>query len=215
MAAPTIAPGTRIGNWTVVGPAEPSRRRQRRWLCECDCGTRKALFQDNLTRRNTSKCLICHNKGFIKHGMYKSVEYRSWRNMINRCTRPDNRYFHHYGGRGITIDPDWMDFRNFIRDMGPQPPSHTIERIDNDGPYAPWNCRWATRREQQNNRRTNRIIEFGGRRATITQWAASLGVTPPTLHYRLASPRWSLELALTTPAIPRNKRRSPFIGQLP
>lgn len=81
----------------------------------------------------------------------KSLSYGSWQNMIRRCTKTDDPRYPGWGGRGITVDPRWRDFANFLADMGERPPGMSLERKDNNGPYAPWNCVWATPHQQQMN----------------------------------------------------------------
>ena len=118
--------------------------------------------------------------------------------MKSRTTNPKNIGYHRYGGRGIRVCERWLKYENFKADMGEPPEGMTLERIDNNGPYSPENCRWATRTEQNNNTRSNRMLTFRGKTQTIMQWAREIGVSFQVLWYRIAR-GWSVDRALTTP----------------
>jgi hypothetical protein len=167
--------------------------------CRCDCGSRTSVRAGNLTSGHTLSCgclqrerASCAKK---THGMHASKEYMVWHGMLARCTRSTNPGFQRYGGRGIAVCERWRSFENFFADMGAAPAGLTIERKDNSGPYAPWNCVWASRREQANNRRTNRMIECRGRVATLADWSRETGIRRGTIAYRLGA-GWSADSAL-------------------
>jgi hypothetical protein len=139
--------------------------------------------------------------------MWKSPEYRAWQKMKDRCLNPKNKYFHHYGGRGITVCARWLEsFQNFYADMGPRPfAKHSIDRVNNNGNYEPGNCQWRSRRAQNNNRRTNIVIEFNGESHTQTEWSRITGVHERYICYRLNA-GWSTEQALSlNPVRPRHR----------
>jgi hypothetical protein len=115
--------------------------------------------------------------------------------MISRCTNPKFPGYKNYGGRGITVCERWRQYEHFLADMGERPHGMTIERKDNDGNYEPDNCRWATRLEQANNKRTNVFIEFDGKRMTRSQWERELGLGSTTLRNRLRNGK-SIEEAM-------------------
>lgn len=130
------------------------------------------------------------------HGLSNSPEYLIWRNMRDRCSNPNYVLFRFYGARGITVCARWESFAAFIEDMGRRPnPSLTLERIDNDRGYEPGNCRWATRKDQANNRRQRQdTVRVNGER--LTDVAARCGVPYQTIYARLRK-GWPVERAIS------------------
>jgi len=130
----------------------------------------------------------------------RTLLYLRWWAMVDRCTNPHNRCYARYGGRGITVCDRWRTFQVFFADMGMFPTrDHSLERIDNLGPYAPDNCRWATRIEQGQNKRNNVTLTLHGRTLTLNAWARDVGIDRLTLRRRLRDLGWSPERTLTTP----------------
>jgi hypothetical protein len=134
--------------------------------------------------------------------MTNTREFKAWTCAKDRCYRPRYHNFRHYGGRGIAMAPEWRtSFERFYADLGPCPDGHSLDRIDNDGPYAPGNCRWASNIEQHRNTRRNLKLTFNGKTMTMTEWAAQIGVKKSTLHERLRN-GWSTERALSAATAP-------------
>lgn len=130
-----------------------------------------------------------------RHGMSDTPSYSSWSSMIGRCTNPKCVAFPDYGGRGIEVCDRWMDFESFLEDMGERPAGLTLDRINNNGNYEPGNCRWATRKQQHNNRRANRLLSLNGETMTVAEWSEKLEIPLPGLHARLHR-KWPVERAL-------------------
>lgn len=188
-----------------------------KWKCVCDCGLEVVVWGMDLADGTTKSCgclngdlTALRNRRTAEHNMSRTSTHLAWQAMLYRCTNPNSDCFHNYGGRGISVCDRWKSFANFFDDMGVCPPQRSIDRINNDGNYEPGNCRWATIKEQSNNRRTNRFMLLDGRRMTVAQWAEEMGICRETLYQRL-SKGWSDQMALKTPQgrLTRSKTRNP------
>ncbi len=193
--------GQRIGNLVIQKLAKKDKYGHSHWECLCDCGNKKIAAWSSLCDGIPSSCGCQTSKvrseARITHGRTNSSEYAIWRGIKRRCYNPKNEAFSDYGGRGITMCERWLtSFENFFEDMGERPHGLSINRKNNDGNYEPENCEWATTKEQQNNRRSNRLIEFNGRTQTMSEWATEIGLKHCTLWRRFHN-GWSIEKCLT------------------
>lgn len=125
--------------------------------------------------------------------------YWVWADMLSRCRNPNHKAYANYGGRGIVVDDRWSDFAAFAADMGERPEGDMLDRRDNDGPYSPANCRWATRQEQNSNRRNCIYVEVGGERVTLKEACRRLGLTYRPIVKRIQDRHWPVEKALSVP----------------
>jgi hypothetical protein len=156
------------------------------WLCLCDCGKNHVVKNADLRNTKSCGCLrIDLGKSKQTHGMLRSPEYEAWHAMKQRCTNPKNKAYANYGGRGIEVCDRWMSFENFYADMGPRPLGMSLDRIDNDGPYNPKNCRWATTVQQGNNRRSNKRFVVNGEELTLSELSIRYGISVQTLSWRM------------------------------
>lgn len=209
--------GQRFGNLVVVRQTSRGNRNRIRWLCVCDCKKEKVFLSSNLTSNHTRSCgCLLKEKTkqrFTKHGHTKNREttiiYRIWADMIQRCINPNSKNYLRYGGRGITVCRRWEDsFENFLEDMGEAPRGLQLDRINNDKGYCKENCRWATRKEQARNTRTNRLIICFGKTQCIAAWSEETGILHETLRKRIYLLNWPIKKALTTPVKEYKKRKS-------
>lgn len=142
----------------------------------------------------------------IKHGLEGTPTYRSWRAMKTRCLNSNQKCFKNHGARGISICEKWMDFAGFVSDMGIRPEGTTLERKDNSLGYCKDNCKWATRTEQNRNKRTNVWFTIDGVTRCVAEWASIHGINKDTLGSRIKS-GWDLE-DLFTPSRPMKPRKT-------
>lgn len=192
--------GKRFGYWIVIERAANNEHGGVRWRCRCDCGNERIVGAQAL-KRGTSKSCGCHKNDYNRvHGGKGTRLYEIWRHMRYRCENPKNQAYEKYGARGITVCEEWHDFAEFRRWAlaNGYEDSLSIDRIDNDKGYRPDNCRWATSKTQMNNRRTCNVLEFGGEKLSISQWAEKVGIPRSTLLNRIKR-GWSIERTLTEP----------------
>jgi hypothetical protein len=161
-----------------------------KWFVLCDCGAEKIVHSGHLFSGQSKSCGCLRDelssKKHRKHGAWKNLEYRTWQGMKSRCRDTGNKDYPNYGGVGITVCNKWINsFENFIADMGPRPPGkHSIERINNSAGYSPENCRWATRKEQAENRKSNQYVVLEGKTLTVAEAARCLGLHRSTIRDR-------------------------------
>lgn len=175
--------GERFGKLEVVC-AIGKYRRATMWQCRCDCGRLTAVRHDHLCAGLIKSCRCGRAEQTAKrnwrHGGRDLPEYEIWAGMISRCTNSREKNFKYYGGRGITVCPEWKaSFPKFLENMGPRPGAdYSLERKKNDEDYCRENCKWATRQEQGNNRRNNRSVTILGRTMNAEQWKRELKLKP-------------------------------------
>lgn len=206
MSRPITLPdlGTVFGLLTV-GPQVVTRNGRKTVVCTCSCGGSKTAKPSDLRRGTVTSCgcskravLLDRNSRMATHRMSGTPEHHIWRGILTRCLCKTSKYYPRYGARGITVCAEWeISFQQFIADMGMRPnPGLSVERLDNDGPYSPSNCVWASSTQQNRNRRNNRVLTSRGRSLPVSQWAEEIGITPNCLFARLHK-GWTVERALS------------------
>jgi hypothetical protein len=213
--------GQKHGRLTAIARIGTDRHGKALWsfLCECGRVTSSTATKVKNGRVQSCGCLRAENAAQVSrdtatrrgnaiatHGMSRrgarTSEHMIWTALRERCTKPACKAYPNYGGRGITVCDRWNEsFEAFYTDMGSRPSKlFSIDRIDNDGPYAPENCRWATRAEQKANQRPRQDalwLTHEGERKTLDEWARVKGFKYSTLHARLKH-GWSTARALNT-----------------
>jgi hypothetical protein len=194
-----MKPGDVYGRYTVLGISRVKGGYQKYAHVQCSCGSDARYVQIGQLRNGDSQSCGClHKERVTKHGMWQHPLFNVWKNMRGRCHDIKNKRFKNYGGRGISICDSWENLENFIADMAATyQPGLTIDRIDNDGPYSPENCRWATRFQQNRNYSRNRFYTHDGRTMCLKEWSEALGINYGTLHDRLNVQKLPFHVAIT------------------
>ena len=195
--------GQKFGRLTVI-ELLPERNKVRNsiWRCKCDCGNEKLVTTALLNNGNTKSCgcIKIENPPRLIHGKAGTSIYQKWHHMVLRCHNKDNKGYKDYGGRGITVCSRWKEsFSNFYEDMGDCPEGKSLDRIDNNGPYSPENCRWATKETQQGNKRSNINVSIDGKEMCLKAACRILNMDYNRVHARITKEKHSILEALTTP----------------
>lgn len=200
MTDPENLAGRTFGSLTYIQDVA-RKNRNRRALFSCVCGNTHESAVGPVKSGRTHNCGCKRAEMARLSGLKKrkglprgTSTFHAWTGMKQRCYNQKSRNFPRYGARGIIVCNRWLaSYENFYEDMGANPGSgYSLDRINVDGPYAPENCRWATWREQQNNRGNNNIVEWLGEKKTLTEWARAVGLKPVTAKRRFYA-GWPLE----------------------
>lgn len=202
----------KFGRLTVIEKAEPHVSKggvhKGQWLCECDCGNIVKVITSNLIAGNSTSC-GCYNNEQIKirsvtHGQRHTKLYGVWSNIKLRCYSETNKSYLNYGARGIKMCDEWRDsfesFSIWAYEHGYNPDASysecTLDRIDVNGMYCPENCRWATAKEQSNNRTNTLYLTVNNETHTISEWSDITGIKYHTIFARINKLGWEPERAL-------------------
>lgn len=190
--------GQRYGMLVVLELSQEKKGHEANWLCRCDCGVETSVLAGNLRRGRTTSC-GCRR---TKHGESPldriTVEYRTWRDMIERCHGSHmRREFEAYRSRGIAVCGEWRaSYEAFLAHVGRRPGrGYSLDRIDNDRGYEPGNVRWATRSQQQLNKSNTTYVNLDGKRVPMALVAKAKAIPQSTVTSRLAR-GWSPEQAV-------------------
>lgn len=187
--------GKRFGRWVALESYENGKKKY--WKCECDCGKISFVREDHLLSGKSKSCGCLTKEVATTHGLSRSRIYGIWQHILSRCENPNSTGYLCYGGRGIQVCNEWHDFSKFYKwaiDNG-YTDELSIDRIDVNGNYCPENCRWATMKEQGNNRRNNHYVSIGDERHTLKEWSEISGVPYGTISNRLSN-GWNVQDAI-------------------
>ena len=180
-----IKKGDKYNKLTAIRFSHRNKWNQQFWLFRCNCGKEKVICVSNVKSENTKSCgCLLKSGNRLKHKMTKTKIYNIWSLMKSRCLNKNDQSYKNYGGRGIKICQEWLNFENFYEDMGDKPQNKSLDRINNNGNYCKENCRWATRKQQNNNKRDNRLLTHRGKTQNMKQWSEELNINYSTIRTR-------------------------------
>lgn len=202
--------GKRFGRLVALEPIGRDNRGYVIWRCKCDCGNEKNVATRYLGK-GTSSCGCyskeLHAKMQTRHGKRYSRIYDLHKSMVDRCNRKTAHEYENYGGRGIKVCDEWMDFQNFYEwamangyDENSSRKECTLDRIDVNGNYEPSNCRFVSMKTQQRNKRSNVLITYNGETHCMSEWAEIAGIKYVTFCHRIKA-GWSMEDAMNKPLL--------------
>jgi hypothetical protein len=189
--------GVRFGRLVVIEENVLTIDRRKACVCKCDCGEIKTIRVDSLKKGAIKSCGCLHadmarekftTHGHLSNGNKNLKEYSAWSSMKARCSNPNHPQFYDWGGRGVVVCERWLNsFDNFLEDMRFAPSKrHTLDRYpNNNGNYEPDNCRWATYKQQAENKRNTVIIEYKGQKKCIREWSVELSVPYSTINFHI------------------------------
>lgn len=189
----SVSIGEVFGDWVVVSFGSRGAGHKLRVVCSCVCGVVREVDAYSLKSGGTKSC-GCTGRGKTAesrttHGMSRkgavTRTYRAWQNMKRRCYDESHVSYHRYGAKGVVVTPEWLNsFENFLEDMGECPDGKTLDRKDSSGNYEPGNCRWATDKEQVDNRGNTIMVVYGGDEIPLADAARKAGLKYATAYRR-------------------------------
>jgi hypothetical protein len=197
----------RFGRMLVISKSCNDHYGQAAWECQCDCGNKSIVRGQKLRSGHTQSCGCLgseHRKNSSTthgHAPKRSVSptYRTWASMMSRCHNANDTGYRYYGGRGIIVCQKWHNFSNFLLDMGEKPKDHSIDRFpDNNGNYEPGNCRWATTKQQSENKSNTLRVNVAGEIMCLSEAARITGIKYDTLRSRIFRNHWDQIRAMTS-----------------
>lgn len=207
--------GKKFNRWTVLDGSSSDKI-----LCKCECGTIRSVRKYAIINGHSLSCGCLQKENAAKscisrtrHGKHKHPIYVCWTHMKERCFTKTCKSYKNYGGRGISVCEEWLDFETFYRwakSNGWQK-GLSIERKDNDGNYCPENCTWIPKNQQTKNTRKNVKIEIDGKVLNLSEWARRFGISLGAIYYRVNHKGWPIEKAIITPKTERNRNFAKLI----